>query len=134
MIIGGDLNFTLGEHEIWGPKARVDPLAPYFSKILMESKLIDLDPQVLKPTWTNRRVGEERIAKRLDIFLISEDLLEGNFMFKQWVDSGTESDNLPICLEIKKQPKNPSIPFKLCSTWLKNEEVLQIIQSNWLPY
>ena len=83
MIIGGDLNFTLGEHEIWGPKARVDPLAPSFTNISMDSKLIDLDHQVLKPTWTNRRVGEERIAKRLDIFLISEDLLEGDFMFKQ---------------------------------------------------
>ena len=44
LIIGGDLNFTLGAHEIWGPKARIDPLAPYFSNILMESKLVDLDP------------------------------------------------------------------------------------------
>ena len=25
-------------------------------------------------------------------------------------------------------------PFKLCFAWLKNEEVIQIIQSNWLPY
>ena len=24
--------------------------------------------------------------------------------------------------------------FKLCVTWLKNEEVLQLIQSNWIPY
>ena len=25
-------------------------------------------------------------------------------------------------------------PFKLCSVWLKNEEVIQLIQSKWIPY
>ena len=82
LIIAGDLNFTMGAHEIWGPKARMDPLAPYFSNLLLELKLIDLDPQNLKPTWTNRWVGEERIAKRLEIFLMTEDILEEEFMFK----------------------------------------------------
>ena len=82
----GVLNFTLGAHEVWGPKARTDPLASYFNNLLMDSKLIDLDPQPLNPTWSNRRLGEERIAKRLDIFLISEELLETDLMFNQWVD------------------------------------------------
>ena len=34
MAINGDLNFTLGAHEIWEPKARVDPLSSFFSNIL----------------------------------------------------------------------------------------------------
>ena len=55
-------------------------------------------------------------------------------MFKQWVDSKADSDHLPICLEIQKQPKKLASPFKLYSAWLKNEEVIQLIQSNWLPY
>ena len=55
-------------------------------------------------------------------------------MFKQWVDSGENLDHLPIYLEIRKQPKNLSSPFKLCSAWLKNEEVVQLINSNWTPY
>ena len=79
-------------------------------------------------------MGEERIAKRLDRFLILEDLLEEDFMFKQWVDSGADSNHLPICLEIWKQPKKPGSPFNLYSTWLKNEEVVQLIHSNWIPY
>ena len=81
-VIGGDLNFTMGGHEIWGPKVRRDPLASYFDNLLLDIKLIDLDPQILKPTWTNRRVGEERIAKWLGKFLLKEDLLEEDFMFK----------------------------------------------------
>ena len=55
-------------------------------------------------------------------------------MFKQCVDSGVDSDHLPICLEIWKQPKKPAGPFKLCSAWLKNDEVVQLIHSNWIPY
>ena len=50
LIIGGDLNFTLGANESWGPKERMNPLAPYFSNLLMELELIDLDTQNLKPT------------------------------------------------------------------------------------
>ena len=93
----------MGDHEIWGPKARLDPLASYFSNLHL--KLIDLDPQNLKPTWTNRWVGEERIAKRLNRFMITEDLLEEDFMFKQWVDSGADFDHLPICLELRNNQK-----------------------------
>ena len=55
-------------------------------------------------------------------------------MFKQWVDSGADSDHLPICLEIGKHPKKSVNPFKLCYAWLKNEEVVQLIHSNWIPY
>ena len=95
----------------------------------MDSKLIDLDLQPLKPTWSNRCLGEERIAKRLDRFLISEDLLEIDLMFKHWVDSGVDSDHLPICLEIRKQSKKFASPFKLSSAWLKNEEVVRLIKS-----
>jgi hypothetical protein len=30
LIVGGDLNFTLTDREIWGEQARSDPLADYF--------------------------------------------------------------------------------------------------------
>ena len=79
-------------------------------------------------------MGEERIEKILDRFLISEDLLEEDLIFKQWVDLGAVSEHVPIYLEIWKQPKKPASPFKLCSAWLKNEEVVQLIHSNWIPY
>ena len=35
LIIGGDLNFTLGAHEIQGPKAQTYPSSPYFTNLLM---------------------------------------------------------------------------------------------------
>ena len=81
-ILGGDLNFTLGTNEIWGPRARVDSLEKYFEKLLRDSRLIDISSVKLKSTWTNRRTGDDRIAKRLDHFLLDEKLMEHNFRIK----------------------------------------------------
>ena len=63
-----------------------------------------------------------------------EILLDKYLLFKKWVDSRADSDNLPIFLEIQKNPRKPASPFKLCSSWLQNEEVLQTIRSNWKPF
>ena len=93
VVIGGDLNFTLGVHDIWGLNARSDPLVAFFKTLLRNLKLVDLDPQNIKPTWSNRRVGDDRVAKRLDRFLLSESLLEKDFQFKHWVDSGADSNH-----------------------------------------
>ena len=69
VVIGGDLKFTLGAHEIWGPTMMVDPSAKFFSNLLQNIKTVDLDPQNINPTSTNRRHGEDRIEKGLDRFL-----------------------------------------------------------------
>lgn len=34
LIIGGDLNFSLGFSESWGLQAQADPLAGYFEQLL----------------------------------------------------------------------------------------------------
>jgi hypothetical protein len=62
VILGGDLNFSLGPSEVWGLHARADPLADYFGQKFVDCKLIDLDPTLLKPTWRNNRVGEDGVA------------------------------------------------------------------------
>lgn len=74
LIMGGDFNFSMGRAEAWGPSAREDPLTAFFFNLLTENNLIDTSPIKLKPTWRNRRSGEDRIAKRLDRFLLSESL------------------------------------------------------------
>jgi hypothetical protein len=67
---GGDLNFTLGASKVWGIVTQLDPLSRYFIRKLEETCLLDIEPSKLSPTWSNKRVGEARIAKRLDMFLI----------------------------------------------------------------
>jgi len=82
VIIGGDLNFTLGQSEVWGPQARVDTLADFFIHNLMELNLIDIEPISLKPSWRNMRTGENRVAKRLDRFLVADSLVERHFLLR----------------------------------------------------
>ena len=76
LIFGGDLNFSLGCSEIWGEKAHVDSLSDFFSENLDAFGLVDVVPHVLAPTWSNRRVGNENICKRLDRLLVSAVFLD----------------------------------------------------------
>jgi hypothetical protein len=75
IILGGDLNFSVGRVEVWGQVAKVDPLSDYFIQKLEDKGLIDVEPIKLRPTWWNKQVGVDMIAKRIDKFLISKGLL-----------------------------------------------------------
>jgi exonuclease III len=88
LILGGDLNFSLGFKEVWGTHARSDPLSSYFTQKLEELNFLDIEPVKFKPTWRNNRVEEDSIAKRLDHFLIKDTLLEKSFHLKQWIGHG----------------------------------------------
>jgi hypothetical protein len=44
LILGGDLNLSLGPSEVWGDNARPNPLADFFSQKFVECRLTDLDP------------------------------------------------------------------------------------------
>jgi hypothetical protein len=51
LILGGDLNLSLGNVEVWGPSARPDPLYARFSHLFNDMGFIDLPPVKLPPTW-----------------------------------------------------------------------------------
>ena len=133
VIIGGDLNFSLGHSEIWGPHAQEDSLAGYFTQKLVENNLLDIEPIKLKPTWRNNRGGDRRVAKRIDRFLVSEQLVERMLLVQQWVDSGGASDHFPIYIEIRKGPQNPPSSVKFNKIWLQDPSFKELVSSNWVP-
>ena len=51
LILGGDLNYSLGLSEIWGARERLDILFDFFSKTMEIFGLVDIDPTVMLPTW-----------------------------------------------------------------------------------
>jgi len=75
LILGGDLNFSLGAAESWGLSTHPDNQAGFFSHLLASNGLIDTYPLKLLPTWRNMRVGDARIEKKLDHFFIFEPLV-----------------------------------------------------------
>jgi hypothetical protein len=105
IILGGDLNFSLGEVESWGPRARPDPLTYFFNHMLRRMKLIDIPPIRLCSTWRNKRVGEDRIEKHLDHFLVSENLVE---YFREFCDA--KSSFLPKCPIFELKGLAPRVP------------------------
>jgi hypothetical protein len=88
VVLGGDLNFTLGALEVWGPATQVDYLLGYFLKKIEEVGMLDIEPTKLSPTWRNKRTSEAHIAKRLDWFLISKAFLKEAIRIRQWVTFG----------------------------------------------
>eukprot|EP00253_Pinus_taeda_P007836 PITA_07836 len=131
VILGGDLNFSIGTAETWGPSAREDLLSDFFTNALLSHNLIDVNLIKVKPTWRNRRIGEGRVAKWLDRFLISEYLLSNIPMFRQWVDEGGNSDHFPILLEFQKPPSKPASPFKFNAAWLQEESFNILFRDTW---
>eukprot|EP00253_Pinus_taeda_P008825 PITA_08825 len=132
MIVGGDLNFSIGRAEAWGPSAREDPLTDFFLQLLSDHHLIDPSPIKLKPTWRNRRVGEARITKRLDRFMISEGLFSSVPMIRQWTDEIGNSDHFPIFLDLSFPPPKPPSPFKFNPSWLLEPSFISIFSSTWI--
>jgi hypothetical protein len=115
IILGEDLNFTIGASQVWGTNESVDPLGGLFSHLFMERGLIDLAPTQLKHTWRNKQSGDDRIEKRIDRFLVSKDLLMAPINLGKWVDNGGDSYHFPIVFEVAGLGRKPASPFKFNS-------------------
>lgn len=108
VILGGYFNFTMSNREIWGPRARPDPMASLFKHILDSNHLVDVEPLQFLPTCTNGSVGDMFIAKRLDRFWASKSLLTKSRKYKSWI----ESDHSPIVLQVDFEREQWNCSFK----------------------
>ena len=130
----GDLNFSLGEAEIWGDNARFDELLYFFRQALARVGVTDIPPPKLFPTWRNHRTGGSYISKKLNRFLIVDPLTESMDRIRQWVGGFGDSDHNPILLEIAHGGDKPPSPFKFNGDWLNLEDFKNLIKSLWIPY
>ena len=71
------------------------------------------------------------MAKRLDKFLVAEQLVDRYFLVRQWVGSGGNSDYFPIFFEIKQGPINPPSPLKFNKTWILDESFKNLFLAHW---
>ena len=132
LVLGGDLNLSLGVSEVWGPKAYPDALANFFIQSFARKNLLDIIPPKVSPTWRNKRVGDQRVAKRLDRFLVAERLANGVEVVRQWVGSGGISDHSPIFLELRGRSHKPASPFKFNPSWLKEGSYQKLVVGLWV--
>jgi hypothetical protein len=116
---------------VWGNLAQSDPLAHYFSNILINSVLLDVQPTQLAPTQRNGRDGLDGISKRLDWFLIDENLLGNHRNIQSWIINSSISDHNPICLQIEKTSRKLAPPFKFNSSWILDLGFITNIRDTW---
>lgn len=105
---------------MWGNGRPSDPLDDFFISLFANSKLQDISPCVLSPTWSNGRVGSLAIAKRLDRFLLSEALCDKVSRYRSWHQSIGVSDHRAIILQLYFDRTPKAYPFKLNPTWPMN--------------
>jgi hypothetical protein len=116
---------------VWGSYPRTDPLASYFSQLLQEEGLIDVEPVNFLPTWRNGRGEQEYIAKRLDCFLIKEELALSGLRYRSWVVNVKISDHMPVVFQLDQEQENISYPFKFNFVWLDEPDFVNLVRSKW---
>jgi hypothetical protein len=84
----------------------------------------------LPPTWRNR-VAKKGIAKRLKIFLINERLISSIVRYGSYSLTRSDSDHLPIYLQLEGYDLNPLGPLKFNPHWLYEEQFVHIVRREW---
>jgi len=69
-------------------------------------------------TWRNGHSGNDSIVERLDMFLISEELLTSVGIYRSWVKYPFVSDHALVLLQLEISPLFKAYPFKLNSQWM----------------
>lgn len=130
LVIAGNLNLIVNASEIWGAKARMDPLQLWFHDLFAIHALIDVAPKPLVSTWRNGRKGHDHIAKRLDCFLVSDSLFSSVDRCSSRIVPTNLSDHTPIVPWVGKGSKLCRYPFKFCTAWSRDLEFVALVRGH----
>jgi hypothetical protein len=78
------------------------------------------------------RTRKDEVAKRLDIFLVSENLMDLGIRFQASVEEGGISDHRPISLLWKDRSEAPPAPMKINQVWLADADFRSMVSANWV--
>jgi len=131
LLIGGDLNCTLCGDEVWGGGRKVDPLVGYIKEAILQHNMIDISPQSMGPTWDNGKLGVSYLAKRLDRFFISDNLLVRMGRLISPIINSFISNHRPISLQWGKRCYKKGLPYKFNRVWLEDEEFNDLVIFFW---
>jgi len=90
-----------------------------------------MKPAELLPTWTNGRLGPAGIAKRLDQFLIEEELLLPSYNVQALVNLPFLSAHAPICLQIGDGRFGAGQLFKFNPQWMRDISFNSLVRLVW---
>ena len=76
-------------------------------------------------------MGEDGISKRLDHFLLSDQLIISLPRHRAWAHRCGISDHFPVLLEWMDHQKSSAYPFNFNQSRLGNEDFVHMIRTEW---
>eukprot|EP00253_Pinus_taeda_P022475 PITA_22475 len=131
IIIAGDLNVTLALDEKKGGSIVRDPAKEWVEDIMLGWDLEDIKPSSGKFTWSNKRIGPNHIAARLDRFLVHTSFLTCGLMASSKILPNLTSDHKPILLELSQDNNFGPIPFRFSPLWIQQEGFQEVVFESW---
>eukprot|EP00253_Pinus_taeda_P012863 PITA_12863 len=131
IIIAGDLNVTLALEEKKGGSIVRDPAREWVEDIMLGWDLEDIKPSSGKFTWSNKRIGPNHIAARLDRFLVHNSFLSCGLMASSKILPNLTSDHKPILLELSQDNNFGPIPFRFSPIWIQQEGFQEVVSDSW---
>eukprot|EP00253_Pinus_taeda_P001787 PITA_01787 len=131
IIIAGDMNVTLAANEKRGGSQVRDPAREWVEDLILGWDLEDIKPSSGKFTWSNKRVGPNHIAARLDRFLVQTSFLTCGLTASSKIFPNSTSDHKPIILELSTEENLGPIPFRFSSLWLQHEGFQEMVSEVW---
>ena len=92
---------------------------------------MDIEWDILSLTWSNSRCGLAGIAKRLDIFFMSDSLCDLLGKYRSWNLSTGSSDHKAIILQLDFDRGKFHYPFKFNPTWLLEDDFNALVSDQW---
>lgn len=81
--------------------------------------------------WSNGKIGQASIAKRLDRFLMYTHLFGVVRRYRSWVVPSNVSNYMPIFLQLELGSNKIKYPFKFYPIWLGEEVFVHFIKEKW---
>lgn len=127
----GDYNVVLSRNECQRPKCCPDPLSEHLCTLFYDNHLVDIYPSPIVPTWHNGRSGDAYIGKRLDRFMIHQNLFEITRNLRSRVEQVYILDHCPIVLQWRVESVRKGIHFKFNQTWLEEDDFNEMVNAIW---
>eukprot|EP00253_Pinus_taeda_P001699 PITA_01699 len=131
IVIGGDLNIIMDPKEKRGGSYTRDPMLYIVENLMLQWDLVDFKPVKGEYTWTNNRIGENRISATLDRFLThSSIMMDRRIIFSKILPKLT-SDHKPILLCLKEEEDLGPLPFRFSPLYAEREGFFETVQTAW---
>lgn len=96
VIFLDDFNLSPEPFEVWGVHSRLDSMRSHIKDLFFHKSFIEINPDLIGPTWKNGHWGSHGISKRLDQFFVKEGFSSRLSELISWILPSLILSHFPI--------------------------------------